>query len=113
MMMDDWIETQFMLLAVQDWGQSEESGIAAVQAVLDAAGFKATATCRPVFGSIWPKSADGQEGDAATRWLRTLTSTMKRGNFESAAEHIRAAIIARQSIPAANLNIPAEEEESF
>ena len=65
------IDAQFILLAVQDWGHPESKGIAATQAVLDAAGFIATATCRPVFGAIWPKPYVGPDAMAATEWLKS------------------------------------------
>jgi hypothetical protein len=84
--------TLFILMAIQDWGQSEEDGTRAVQAVLDAAGFAATASGRPVFGGIWPKKCTGPEGDAASSWLQSLTDTMKRGRFQTEVECVQAAI---------------------
>lgn len=90
------IAAQFILLAVQDWGHPESKGIAATQAVLDAAGFIATATCRPVFGAIWPKPCVGPGAAAATEWLKSLTETMPRGKFETEVAHVEAAIAARK-----------------
>ena len=43
------VATKFVIHAIQEWGDRDEKRIAAVQAVLDQAGFKATATCWPVF----------------------------------------------------------------
>lgn len=87
----------FVMRAVQDWGQSVEQRVAAVQSVLDAAGFDAKATCVPVFGALWPQPCDGREAAEATAWLNTLTETMPRGRFESEAAHVAAAIEARAS----------------
>lgn len=95
------VATIFVLRAIQDWGQTEEQGTAAVQAVLDAAGFKATATCRPVFGGIWPKPCEGPEAETASAWLQTLTGTMQRGKFESERDHVVECICARQAERAA------------
>ena len=87
----------FVLLAIQDWGQPEIQRMAAVQAVLTAAGFKAQATCGPVFGSIWPKPCAGPQATVATEWLKDLTATMPRGRFETEVEHVEAAIAARKA----------------
>ncbi len=86
------VANRFILRAVQDWGQPETERIAAVQAVLTAAGFAATATCSPVFGAIWPKLCDGPDGPAASAWLKNLCETMQRGKFEREVEHVEAAI---------------------
>jgi hypothetical protein len=83
---------RFILRAVQDWGQPEAQRIAAVQSVLTAAGFAATATCSPVFGAIWPKPCDGPDSQAASAWLKNLCETMPRGKFEREVEHVAAAI---------------------
>jgi len=82
------IATSFVLHAIQEWGQSTEKRIAAVQAVLDAVGFDARATCAPVFGGIWPKPCEGIDGFAASEWLKDLTRTMKRGHFEDEVAHV-------------------------
>lgn len=79
---------RFVLRAIQDWGQSDADRIGAVQAVLDAAGIRATATCGPVFGGIWPKSCNGPEAQRATAWLKSLTESMKRGEFNREAQHV-------------------------
>lgn len=97
--MSDRAASTFILRAIQDWGQSETEGIAAVQAVLDAAGFKATATCRPVFGGIWPKGCTGQDGGSATAWLKNLTDTMNRGRFEDERDHVSSEIEKRKVAP--------------
>ena len=82
----------FILMAVQEWGQSEADRTKATQRVLDAARFNATATCGPVFGSIWMKDCEGLDGDAATLWLRALTGAMPRGKFETEVAYVQAAI---------------------
>lgn len=82
------VSKKFVLRAIQDWGQTEADRIAAVQAVLDAAGIRAKATCGPVFGGIWPKSCNGPEAQRATVWLKSLTDGMKRGQFNAEAQHI-------------------------
>ena len=84
----------FILQGIQDWGQSDAQRIAAVQAVLDDAGFKATATCGPVFGRIWPTPCIGPDAEKATAWLKLLTSTMARGKFEIEEQHVANAIAA-------------------
>jgi hypothetical protein len=88
---------RFVLRAIQEWGQADEERIKAVQGVLDAAGFDAKATCWPVFGGIWPKVAEGPEGEAASAWLRELTESMPRGKYEWEVEHVEKAIKARRS----------------
>lgn len=94
------IAVKFMLQAVQDWGQGEGDRIAATQALLDAAGFDAKASCGPVFGAIWPKPCSGRDGEAATAWLKQLTETMERGEFNSECAQIDAAIAARKEASA-------------
>lgn len=89
------VATKFMLRAVQNWGQGEGDRIAATQAVLDAAGFDAKATCGPVFGAIWRDPCAGPDGAAATAWLKQLTETMPCGEFYTECEHVDAAIAAR------------------
>ena len=91
------VAQNFILSAVQDWGQSKQERIAAVQALLDEAGFRATATCWPVFGGIWGKPCDGDDAEEATEWLRRLTDTMPRGRFEGEVGHIEDALKARVS----------------
>ena len=76
-----------MLDAIQEWGDPPEVRIKAVQDVLDAAGFSATATCWPVFGGIWPKPCVGLEGAEASTWLQKLTAPMQRGKFEEAIDY--------------------------
>jgi hypothetical protein len=88
---------RFVLRAIQEWGQADEERIKAVQGVLDAAGFDAKATCWPVFGGIWPKPAEGPQGEAASAWLRELTDTMERGHYEDEVEHVERAIQARRA----------------
>lgn len=89
------IATRFILHGIQEWGQSEADRVRATQALVDAAGFKATATCGPVFGGIWPKPCEGPEGHAASLWLLDLTKTMPRGKFEDEQKHVEEAIKAR------------------
>ena len=88
----DDVGVVFVLNAIQEWGQSREDRIKAVQDVLDAAGFDAKATCWPAFGSLWPRPCEGLDGEAATTWLAELTSTMPRGEFNTEARHVTAAI---------------------
>lgn len=82
------IATAFVITAICDFGDPVEKKIATVQAVLDAAGFKAEATCWPVFGGIWPKPCEGKDGNVATVWLKDLTDTMVRGKVEREIEHV-------------------------
>lgn len=82
------IASRFITTAICEFGQSEETRIAAVQALLDFKGFKAKATCWPVFGGIWPKPCEGENGEEATKWLKEITDTMKRGKFETECEHV-------------------------
>ena len=83
----DTIARKFVSEAVICYG-SEAAQVQAVQGVLDAAGFDATATCAPVFGAIWPRPCDGPEADAASSWLDWLTSTMDRGDFHDEVTHV-------------------------
>lgn len=87
--------THFMLYAVQEWGDPDVKRIAAVQKVIDLAGFKATATCWPVFGGIWPKPCEGKDGEAATAWLKKLTDDLPRGKMEIEEKFIVDALEAR------------------
>ncbi len=89
---DNRAASLFMLRAIQDWGQSESERIAAVQGLLDAGGFKAQATCSPVFGGIWRDHCTGKDGRAATQWLQDITDTMKRGHLEDEIAHVERAI---------------------
>lgn len=84
---------RFILMAIQDWGQSEEERISAVQGVLDAAGFNAKTTCSPAFGAIWPKACSGPDAVAASAWLQMLTDTMRRGKFEDEVEHVEKCVL--------------------
>lgn len=88
--------TGFMLHAVQEWGDPDEKRIAAVQEVLDAAGFKATATCWPVFGGIWPKPCEGKDATAATEWLKSLTDDLPRGDVHTEIAFVKQRIEERR-----------------
>lgn len=96
------VATTFVLRAIQDWGQSEAERIAATQAVLDAAGFKATAACGPVFGGIWPKPCTGPDAERAMEWLQKLTDQMPRGRFQDEEAHVAERIKAAKATAAAN-----------
>ena len=91
------IAERFVLQAIQEWGQSKAERIAAVQAVLDAAGFKADAQGWPVFGGIWNKPCTGPDGEAASAWLKNLTDTMQRGDFNDEVRHVAALIEVRRA----------------
>lgn len=86
------VATKFMLFAVQEWGHPESDRVAAVQGVLDAAGFEAIATCSPVFGGIWPKPCSGKDGERASAWLKNMTDTMKHGRVQDEIEHVERSI---------------------
>lgn len=92
--MSERVAEKFMLDAIQEWGQPERTRVAAVQTLLDAVGFKATATCWPIFGGIWPRPCEGEQADAATAWLKDLTSHLPRGKFETEVAYLRAEIAA-------------------
>jgi hypothetical protein len=89
------VAKNFILWAVQDWGQPEAERIEAVQRVLNFANFDAKATCAPTFGAIWPKECEGPDGAEATQWLHDLTGTMQRGKLETEVAHVEVAIRAR------------------
>lgn len=93
----DHVALMFMLHAVQEWGDPLAERLAAVQAVLDATGFKARATCYPIFGGIWRTPCQGPDAEAATQWLKDLTDTLPRGEFNTEARHVAAAIAQRQA----------------
>ncbi len=78
----------FLFHAIQEWGQPIEARIAAVQNLLNEAGFDATATCPPVFGGIWPKPCEGDDAETASAWLKNLTETMVRGRYQDEVAHI-------------------------
>ncbi len=82
------IATKFLMMAIQEWGQSDSERVTAVQDLLNAAKFDAVATCAPVFGGIWPTLCTGPDADTATVWLKEMTNTMPRGKFEREVEHI-------------------------
>ncbi len=84
--------SNFMLMAIQEWGQSDGKRIAAVQRILNAAGFDAVATCGPVFGGIWPTSCSGLEAAQASEWLNELTDSLRRGEFDDEVRQVEAAI---------------------
>jgi len=90
------IAKRFVLMAIQDWGQREEDGIAAVLLVLRAAGFQAVPTCRPVFGNVWPKPFEGLDAEEAMVFMKHLTATMPRGKFETECAHVDSMIAARK-----------------
>ncbi len=87
----------FVMDAIQDWGQPPATRVAAVQAVLDAAGFCAVAKCGPIFGGIWLHACEGADGEAATAWLVKITETMPRGHYEDEVAHVEAAVAARKT----------------
>lgn len=87
----------FVLRAIQEWGQPHEHRVAAVQGVLDAAGFDAKATTFPVFGGIWNEPCAGPEGEEATAWLKSLTETMPRGRFQDEEAHVQRFIDERKA----------------
>ncbi len=89
------VADKFLLMGIQEWGQSDEKRVQAVQDLLDAANFNARATCWPVFGAIWPKPCEGPDAEAATVWLKTLTRTMERGRFEDEVAHVERALVER------------------
>lgn len=89
----------FMMKAVCEFGDPDKDKIEAVQAVLDAAGFDARATCWPVFGGIWPKPCEGPEGAEATAWLQALTDGLQRGEYNSEVRQVEAAIASRNDHP--------------
>ncbi len=70
----------------------EHVKVAAVQRLLDTAGFDARATCWPVFGGIWPQACTGPEGDEATAWLQELTNNLQRGDSNDEEKQIIAAV---------------------
>lgn len=78
--------------AIQDWPHvAEQRAIQAVQTVVDAAGFVATATCKPVFGGLWPKPCTGPDGEEATVWLKQLTDGLQkeRGDVNNEIEYVK------------------------
>jgi len=94
------IADKFILHAIQEWGDPPAIRIEAVQQVLDITGFKASATCWPIFGGIWPKPPTGEDGAAADNWLNILTGTMPRGKFEREAAHVADMILNRRKLNA-------------
>lgn len=82
----------FMLEAIQEWGQPEDTRIAAVQNVLDVCGFEATAKGWPVLGMIWSAPCEGKDGDDATEFLSRLTKRLKRGEMQSECRQVEQAI---------------------
>jgi hypothetical protein len=94
--------TMFMLYAVQEWGQTDAERVAAVQGVLDAAGWNARAEGFPVFGARWSsKVCSGPDGVAAATWLKELTGTMPRGEFNAEKWHVQTFIDKRRNTEAA------------
>lgn len=87
----------FVSRAVCEFFDPDEVKIAAVQEVLDAAGFEATATCWPVFGGIWTEPCTGKDGEEATAWLQELTDTMVRGDANEEIAHVDRMIEARKN----------------
>lgn len=85
---------EFMLLSVQEWGQTEDERIAAFQAVLDEAGFDAKANCAPIFGAFLQQEpiCDGPDVAEADVWARAMLDTMPRGEFNAEVQHIQDAI---------------------
>lgn len=94
----DRVASAFVINAICEFGQPESVRIAAVQGVLDAAGFAATATGFPVFGGIWTKPCEGKDGHEASAWLRNLTDTMQRGKFELEVVHVVTCLTERQEV---------------
>lgn len=88
------VANRFMLQAICEWGQRREERIQAVQDVLDTVGFKAEAQGWPVFGGIWAKPCTGEEGEEATKWLKSLTDNLERGKIEHEIDQVMFAISA-------------------
>lgn len=86
------VADRFVTMGIQEWGQSEEVRVKAVQGVLDAAGFNAKATCWPVFGGIWPKKCNGPDSEEASKWLKAMTDTMTRGRVQDEISHVEKCI---------------------
>lgn len=87
----------FLLHAIQEWGDEPAVKIRAVQGYLDAAGFTAVATCAPVFGGILPEPMGGEDGRAATAWLRDLLNSPGwRGRFQDEVKFLIQALVARR-----------------
>jgi hypothetical protein len=91
------VASHFVTHAIQEWGQPDILRIAAVQDVLNLSRFDATATCWPsLWRDLWPKACMGKDADEASTWLRTLTETMPRGQFEIESDHVKNAIESRR-----------------
>lgn len=84
----------FLNRAVQNWPHHRPvQKIAAVQTVIDMAGFVAKAVSWPLFGGRMIQPCLGPEGATATNWLNEMMRTMPRGGDTSAEiRHIKNAI---------------------
>lgn len=83
----------FLARAIQDWPHHRPvQKIAAVQTVVDMAGFQAKAVSWPVFGGKLVQPCQGPEGEAATVWLNEVMRTMPRGDASEEIRHLKNAI---------------------
>lgn len=90
------VARDFVLMAIQEWGQSDGERIAAVQAVLDAAGFNARAVDFPALRRFWQREpAEGPDGEVASAWLKELVASMPHGRFENEEAHVARGIAER------------------
>ena len=95
--MTDHIAQKFLLLGIQEWGQTNEKRADVTAQYLRAAGFDVEPSGYPVFGGMFPQQAiTGKDGSAAHLWLHDVLDNLKRGNLQNEVEQLAAAISARQ-----------------
>ena len=83
----------FLSRAVQNWPHHRPAQkIAAVQTVIDMAGFVAKAVSWPMFGGRMIQPCLGPEGATATNWLNAMMTSMPRGDANEEIRHIKNAI---------------------
>lgn len=98
-MNNEKIAEAFMLMGIQEWGQSNEKRAAATAVYLTAAGFNVEPSGFPVFGGMFPQQPiKGPDGESAHAWLDgVLSAPGWRGRFQDEVKHLVAALDARAS----------------
>ena len=91
---DEAAAKDFLLMGIQEWGQSEDERARATARYLFDAGFeKITASGYPIFGGMFPqKPIEGPDGTEAFEWLNGILNNLKRGRFEDEVQQLTDAL---------------------
>ncbi|HKI61400.1 MAG TPA: hypothetical protein VKA31_03815 [Mariprofundaceae bacterium] len=85
------VAQKFMLMGVQEWGQSRETKESTVSDYVRAAGFDVNPSAVVIYGGI-VTDFDGPDADEAKTWLTGVLEGMPRGDFNVEIKHLEAAL---------------------